>query len=97
MISGILIGYCLLRLFGRFISGFCIPQKYTAAIAPTKLGLAFTSQAGVAMGMALVAANQFPQYRNEILTISISATVIFEILGPILTNVSLSYPKEKTR
>ncbi len=49
------------------------------------MGLAMLPQAGVPIGMALVAANQFPEYRQTLLSVVISATVVFEILGPVLT------------
>lgn len=86
----LLSAYCLFRLLGRFISGYCIPKQYIGIVKRQHLGLAFTSQAGVAMGMALVAGNQFPLYKNEILTVAIAATVLFELTGPLLTNWSLN-------
>ena len=42
------------------------------------------------MGMALLAASHFPEYRNLLLTIVISSTVLFEITGPIFTRVALN-------
>jgi Kef-type K+ transport system membrane component KefB len=53
------------------------------------MGFALLPQAGVAMGMALVAANQFPEYRQSLLTIVIGSTVFFEIIGPIFTRMAL--------
>jgi len=47
-------------------------------------------QAGVAIGMTLVASNQFPQYRDNILPIVIFSTMFFEIIGPIFTKLALS-------
>ena len=41
------------------------------------------------MGMALVAANQFPEYRQILLTVVISSTVFFEIVGPVFTRAAL--------
>ena len=85
----LLFGYILFRLLGRLLSGGILPKNYRAGSNRYLLGLAFTSQAGVAMGMALVAGTQFPEYQNDILTVAISATVFFELIGPILTSVSL--------
>jgi hypothetical protein len=42
-------------------------------------------QAGVAMGMALIAAQSFPQHADRILPVVITAIVVFEIVGPIVT------------
>ncbi|GAB3020607.1 cation:proton antiporter [Bowmanella dokdonensis] len=52
-------------------------------------GPALLPQAGVAIGMALVAANQFPQYRQTILTLVISSTILFEIIGPVFTRLAI--------
>jgi Kef-type K+ transport system membrane component KefB len=48
-------------------------------------GPALLPQAGVAVGMALVGAETFPQWGNVIMTLTISATICFEIIGPPFT------------
>lgn len=48
-------------------------------------GLAMLPQAGIAMGMALIAADHFPEYRQLILPVVISTTILFEIAGPVVT------------
>ena len=53
------------------------------------MGVALLPQAGVAMGMALVASNRFPEYRQLLLSIVISTTVFFELFGPIGTRLAL--------
>jgi hypothetical protein len=53
------------------------------------MGLALLPQAGVAIGMALAAANQFPEYRQVLLSIVISSTVFFELIGPVFTRLAL--------
>lgn len=45
-------------------------------------GLALLPQAGVAIGMALVAAEQFPQWGETIMAVTIGTTIAFELLGP---------------
>ncbi len=50
------------------------------------MGLALLPQAGVAMGMALVASNHFPEYRQLLLSVIISTTIFFELIGPVITN-----------
>lgn len=52
-------------------------------------GIAMLPQAGIAMGMALIAADHFPDYRQLILSVVISTTILFEILGPIVTAYSV--------
>jgi hypothetical protein len=39
--------------------------------------------------MALVASNQFPEYRQVLLSIVISSTIFFEIVGPVFTRLAL--------
>lgn len=82
--------YVVFRLGGRFIAGYIISNSYLSGFSKPRLGLTFTSQAGVAMGMALVAANQLPNYSATILSTTIAATVIFELAGPLLTKWSLN-------
>lgn len=53
------------------------------------MGMALLPQAGAAMGMALVASNQFPEYRQTLLSVVISTTIFFEIIGPILTRKAI--------
>ena len=65
---------------------------YIARVPPPEsnwYGPALLPQAGVAVGMALVAGEQFPSLAPEIMALTISATVIFEILGPPITLVAI--------
>jgi len=48
-------------------------------------GAALLPQAGVAVGMALIAAREFPDHRDLILTLTIATTVVFELIGPLAT------------
>jgi hypothetical protein len=42
-------------------------------------------QAGVAMGMALLAAERHPDVAGQLIAVAVAATVVFEIFGPVLT------------
>lgn len=53
------------------------------------IGLAIMPQAGVALGMALVAGNAFPGLRDVILPLVIGSTVVFELGGPALTRLAV--------
>lgn len=48
-------------------------------------GIALLPQAGVAVGMALVAARAFPEAGGLILNLTIATTVVFELIGPAAT------------
>ena len=53
------------------------------------LGITLLPQAGVAIGMAQVAQNALGEYGPQIMTVVLSATLFYEIVGPILTKWSL--------
>ena len=53
------------------------------------MGLAIMPQAGVALGMALVAGNAFPELRDTILPLVIGSTVVFELAGPAFTRLAI--------
>jgi len=81
-----LLGYVTLRILGRAFGGWI---GGAAAATPAKYrpwyGMALLPQAGVAVGMALVAAQEFPEYADLLLGLTIATTVIFELIGPITT------------
>jgi len=52
-------------------------------------GLALMPQAGVAIGMALVAGERFPEYAEPLLAVTIASTIFFEVIGPALTQFAL--------
>lgn len=82
--------YIVCRTMGKYL-GAMIGSHYSHANPATKywMGTALLPQAGVPIGMALVAANHFPEYRQTLLTVIISSTVFFEIVGPIFTRLAL--------
>lgn len=53
------------------------------------LGAALLPQAGVAIGMCLVASQRLPDLADLLLPVVLAATVVFEIVGPALTRLSL--------
>lgn len=61
------------------------------------MGLALMPQAGVALGMALIATNQFPEIGGIIFPIVAGTTVLFELVGPIMTRIALTRAGEIPR
>lgn len=53
-------------------------------------GIALLPQAGVATGMALIAAKQFPELADVVLTLTIASTIVFELIGPAGTLFALN-------
>lgn len=82
--------YIASRAAGKII-GARIGSQLSHADHTTRnwMGVALLPQAGVAIGMALVAANYFPDYRQVLLSVVISSTIFFEIAGPIFTRLAL--------
>jgi len=80
------LAYILLRLAGRLFGGFVAVMFDRARhqALPRNIGLALTPQAGVAIGMALLAAERFPELRDTILPVVVASTIIFELIGPVL-------------
>lgn len=78
--------YVGLRIAGRMAGGWI---GGTLARAPSAhrpwYGMALLPQAGVALGMALIAAQRFPAEADLILGLTIATTVIFEVIGPTAT------------
>lgn len=83
--------YILARTLGKYLGGW-LGGIVGGAQKPIKqwIGLAMLPQAGVAIGMALVASSEFPEYEEIILPVVISSTVIFEIFGPFMTRMAIT-------
>ena len=53
------------------------------------LGLGLIPQAGVAIGLSLVAASVVPHYAAQISAVILSATFVYELIGPVITKKAL--------
>ncbi|MAM00218.1 MAG: cation:proton antiporter [Alteromonadaceae bacterium] len=82
---GLTCAYVILRLVGRVVGGYLavICNRRKAQSLPRNIGLALTPQAGVALGMALLAAERFPAYRDSLLPVVVASTILFELVGPV--------------
>ncbi|MDX1430946.1 MAG: cation:proton antiporter [Gammaproteobacteria bacterium] len=85
-----LAGYVCLRVLGR-LAGAWLGGALCGDEPAGRwwLGLAMMPQAGVALGMALVAAQRVPALGDSIVPLVVAATVIFEVAGPVLTRLAL--------
>jgi len=82
--------YIVFRIIGKIVGTYLGARMAKSDKKVQKyLGLAMLPQAGVPIGMALVASNYFPQYGQVILSIVISSTVFFELIGPLMAKVAL--------
>jgi len=89
-VSGWLALYLALRVLVRLVGG-----QLGGAWPPPDvfvrrwIGVALLPQAGVAIGMALVAAERLPGVGEAILSVAVAATVLFELAGPVATRLAL--------
>lgn len=83
--------FVLLRVAGRVLGGWIggraagLPHGRSLWI-----GVALMPQAGVGLGLALVAAQAAPAYGDTIVTVAVGAMVLFELFGPLATRLALA-------
>lgn len=83
-------GYVGLRIAGRLLGAWLGGKLADSQPSVRRwMGLALLPQAGVAIGMTLIAIERHPELRDTLLPIVIGSTVLFEILGPLLTRFTL--------
>ena len=82
--------YVVLRIAGKF-AGAALGARLAGADPRIVrwMGLAVMPQAGIALGMALVVEQRFPEVGRTLLPLIIGSTVVFELLGPVCTRLAL--------
>ncbi|MFH1414575.1 MAG: cation:proton antiporter [Elusimicrobiota bacterium] len=82
--------YILARMLGKVLGSYISARLISAPGNVCKyLGIALAPQAGVALGMAMVLKNVFPNEGSYIVSTIIATTVVYEILGPPMTKYAL--------
>lgn len=78
--------FVILRAVSRVVGGW-LGASFVHTLEKERhlFGLALLPQAGVAIGMALMAAQALPHWEEQIIGLTIGATVFFELVGPIAT------------
>lgn len=89
--GGMAVVYVLFRVVGTWLGSWLAAYRLgEPPVVSRWLGVALLPQAGVAIGMALIAAQQYPQWSSDILTVAIASTVFFELFGPVCTRYAIS-------
>jgi Kef-type K+ transport system membrane component KefB len=84
------IAYILLRMVGLVIGAWAGGIMSDADPAWRHwMGMALWPQAGVALGMALLASHHLPEFKAVIMPVVIGSTIIFELIGPVMTRKAL--------
>ena len=82
--------YVVLRVAGKMFGAWAgaalmkAPETVRRWLGPTLI-----PQAGVAIGLSLVAESVVPQYASVIRAVVLCATLIYEIIGPMVTKICL--------
>lgn len=85
------LGYMVFRVIGKML-GVYVAGSITKAEENVRkyLGLALIPQAGVAIGLSLLAEKSLPpEYGQPIRTIVLAGTVIYELIGPLASKYAL--------
>ena len=81
--------YLVARSAGKIIgAGFGARLAGASIVVRKHIGWCLIPQAGVALGLALVIAERFPE-GSRVLTVIVGTTVVFELLGPLFTRGAL--------
>jgi Kef-type K+ transport system membrane component KefB len=81
------------------VAGIWIPARVMRVDRSVRrwLGAALLPQAGVALGMTLLAAQRYPQYGEMLLSIVLSTTIVLELCSPFITRTVLRHLQHSER
>ncbi len=83
--------YLFFRTAGKFSGAFFgALAAGDSSVVKNYMGLALMPQAGVAIGLAMIARAEFPAIGSTLFTTIAATTVILEILGPVATRHALA-------
>lgn len=89
-VGAVTVIYVLSRCIGMYV-GTRLGCQFTGSSLVLRkwLGLALFPQAGVAIGMALLASQRFPDFASIILPVVLTSTIFLEIVAPVITRQAL--------
>jgi Kef-type K+ transport system membrane component KefB len=91
----VVIAFIILRSLGKIIGAYLGGYLSHSEDKIRKyLGFGLLPQAGVAIGLALIVKDRFPQIGDILFPTIIATTVVYEIAGPIFTRYALFASKE---
>jgi Kef-type K+ transport system membrane component KefB len=83
--------YIVVRVIGKW-TGAMVGSRLANAHPNVQkyLGLTLIPQAGVAIGMAQLALTRLPAYGHQIQAVVLAGTLIYELIGPVVTKYALT-------
>lgn len=89
-VGGITITYMVVRCIGSY-AGARAGANWSGANDATRkwMGLCLFPQAGVALGMALMASQRFPEFEPFLLPVVLASTIVYELVSPAITRRAL--------
>jgi len=89
-VGGTALAYLVARTVGQVLGGRAGAVLGRADdVIRRRAGWCFLPQAGVALGLALLASERLPELRDALMPLVIATTVAFELVGPVVTRVQL--------
>lgn len=83
--------YIIFRVIGKVFGAYVgAAVKNGSPKIKKYLGMCLIPQAGVAIGLSLAAAQVVPQYAETIRAVTLSATLIYELVGPAISKYALT-------
>jgi len=97
MVGGITLAYMLFRCAGSY-AGAWAGAGWAGADPMTRkwMGLCLFPQAGVALGMVLMASQRFPEFDHLLLPTVLASTIIYELVTPLITRRALNAAAAET-
>ena len=82
--------YIIVRVIGKYLGAYlgAVVMKADKKVR-TYLGPCLVPQAGVAIGLSLIAESAVPQHGAMIRAVILCGTLIYELVGPFITKMSL--------
>ncbi len=89
-VGSITLAYMLFRCVGLYLGAWS-GARWAGADSATRrwLGACLFPQAGVALGMALIASQRFPEFAPVLLPTVLASTIIYELVTPVITRRAL--------
>lgn len=87
---GLIAAYVVARTVGKVVGGI-VGGRFAGVSSHTRrwMGAGLLPQAGVGLGLALLARDRLPELADTLVPVLVVSTVVFELIGPVATRAAL--------